>query len=325
VYFMRFAEDGTAVIPPVLVSDLTERSSMPRIVWTGSDYGVAWRVYNTMGVNEGFRFVKISETGEHLSIVEEFGNPSPFVRPVEIAWSGHEFGVVWTDSVDGNDNINFMTFGSSGVRVGDRVSIKELTGITIVNWLSIEWTGTEYFVTWTDRSTGLDQGYAQFISSSGTLSGDLIQATDSPESVSAYSASSNGLNFGFVFSEPGPSLGNYYIYFAEMNRDGDFLDAPLLLVENTVRSPFMIRATGDGYFIAWGVYLEFWHGGIGFAHLESSATTAPSAQVFQPDSYGYPNTLSSVMTAEGHFALVYEIARRTNGYDIGFTQIGGCW
>jgi hypothetical protein len=121
IYFGRVSSAGAKVGTDLRVTSDANYSTLPSLVWTGSEYGVAW-ADNRNGVSEIY-FARISVAGAKVGsdvrvTTTSGGNTAP-----SLAWSGSEFGVSWQDSRNINFEIYFVRISSAGVKVGTDLRI----------------------------------------------------------------------------------------------------------------------------------------------------------------------------------------------------------
>lgn len=109
IYFTRISLDGEKVGSDVTVTEDSEESQSPSLVFTGSEYGIVWQD-DRYGNEENF-FRRLSPEGVKLSseirVTETSGkswNPS-------VAYSGSEYGVIWTENLSGLVRVYFSRIG----------------------------------------------------------------------------------------------------------------------------------------------------------------------------------------------------------------------
>ena len=142
IYFARISSSGTRIgnVVSITVYDprTGRRNYNPSLEWTGSEFSVIWSVDSMSGsITPGLYFIRITSDGNILSseTLIEAGGP----RPTSLVWTGSEFGVGYSSW--------FFRLTSDGTKIGDTISGP---------WdgHSVEWTGSEYAVSWTDRRDG---------------------------------------------------------------------------------------------------------------------------------------------------------------------------
>jgi len=310
IYFTRLDSLGQKLVWDVRITDDPAHSWWPSLVWTGTEFGVAW-ADDRDGDSEIY-FARISSTGvklgEDVRITSEgdSGNPS-------IAWTGTEYGVAWLDDRDGDPEIYFTRIGSSGVKLGEDVRITETSGFT--RFPSLVWTGTEYGVAWMDGSyNGWDIYFAR-LNSNGVKQGLDVQVTDASGSAKNPSLVWSGTEYGLAWSEGGYE--QQEIYFARLSSSGVKQGNSLRITNNSwdSRDPSLVW-TGSEYGVAWedgrGVYT---YRDIYLARLSSSGVkVGDNVRVTLKEDSWVP----SLACAGQEYGLVW---RDTRDISSGYTEI----
>ena len=157
------------ILSDVRISDDSENSIRPAVVWTGSNFGVFWQ--DERVGNVAIYFAKISSSGikigSDIKLTDEInGTHSP--SPV---WTGSEFGLSWTDNT--TREIYFARFSVDGDLVGSEIA---LTSDSTSSAPSLAWTGSEYGVCWCNLDSQL---LLSIISSSGVAVVSDVLISDS--------------------------------------------------------------------------------------------------------------------------------------------------
>jgi len=96
--FVRLDPTGTIVGSMVQVTDDSNVSARPDIVWTGSSYGIVWR--DNRSGNADIWLAVLSPDGTKLVGDEQISStPDWSIRPA-ISWSGSAFGITWMEEED---------------------------------------------------------------------------------------------------------------------------------------------------------------------------------------------------------------------------------
>jgi hypothetical protein len=92
IYYARINSHGEKVGDDVMLSDPMYSARSPQIAWTGSGIGAAWIPNETRVLI----FHRADPTGEALGRDLELTEATPGERfPMDLVWTGSEFGVVW--------------------------------------------------------------------------------------------------------------------------------------------------------------------------------------------------------------------------------------
>jgi hypothetical protein len=175
VYFARLDASGNKIGSDVRVSFGAATSAQSSLVWTGSDFGVAWHDYRHF--NNEIYFARIDASGNKIGSdirVTYAGyqsyNPS-------LVWTGSDFGISWWDNRDLNDEIYFARLDSSGSKIGSdaRITFDDASS----KESSLDWTGSEYGVSWHDsRDSAYEEIYFARIDASGNKIGSDVRMTE---------------------------------------------------------------------------------------------------------------------------------------------------
>ncbi len=111
IYFARIDSNGTKIGSDTRISvDDAYDSDNPSLVWTGTEFGVAWEDYRDGDFWEIF-FGRIDSNGTkigsdtRISVDDTYNSEFPF-----LVWTGSEYGISWEDGRDGNAEIYFSHF-----------------------------------------------------------------------------------------------------------------------------------------------------------------------------------------------------------------------
>ena len=254
IYFTRLNSSVQKLMWDVRITSNPALSGFPSIVWTGTEFGVAWE--DNRDGNSEIYFARIStaglKLGEEVRITASEGSSgSP-----SLAWNGTEFGLAWSDDRTGVSEIYFARINSSGVKQGEDVRVTETAQYSGLP--SLAWTGTEYGVAWMDGPySGGSYIYFARLSPEGVKQGTDVQLTNGSRSISGPSLAWAGTEYGLAWSEG--AYQQQEIYFARVSSSGVKQGASLSLTSNSwdSRDPSLVW-TGSQYGLAWedgrGVY-----------------------------------------------------------------------
>ena len=113
LYFSKVAADGTVQIPEVrFVNATPDAVRDPALAWTGGEYGVTWSEERPGQGRYNVYFNRIDATGQSLPDERRLdSDPEDSLSP-SIAWTGREYGLVWsdyrTDTGDNNQELFFV-------------------------------------------------------------------------------------------------------------------------------------------------------------------------------------------------------------------------
>jgi hypothetical protein len=247
IYFARTDPSGVKLGPDLRVTNNAAESSNPTLVWTGSEYGLAWE--DTRDGNREIYFTRIDTSGTEIGgdiRITIAGGDS--VHP-SLAWNGSEYGVAWEDARGGLPQIYFARLSFAGVKIGSDVQVT--TGFTASSTPSLVWTGSEYGLAW-NRATTVNDVYFVRLDSLGAPIGGETRVTDVAKRKDAPSLAWNGNGFGVAWTDYRNGL-NTEIYLARLDALGTEIGDEKRVTDSTGGS-LVPRLTWSGgeYGVAWG-------------------------------------------------------------------------
>jgi hypothetical protein len=179
IMFATFPASG-----PTLATSFTSLAPMPGadiggfpvIVWTGSEYGVAW--VNAVGGQDEIFFTRVSAAGSEIGTDVRVTDAAGASTRPRLAWSGTEFGLAWQDARDGNEEIYFQRIAADGMLAGGAVRVTDAAGAS--THPDIAYSGAGYTLVWSDARDGNTEIYLARLSASGEKLGGDLRLTDAP-------------------------------------------------------------------------------------------------------------------------------------------------
>jgi hypothetical protein len=251
IYFARLDASGVLIGSEVRVTNDSAISGGPSLVWTGTEYAVAWRDERD-GPAEIY-FARIDASGSKVGSDVRVTNDSGYSSSPSLVWTGHEYGVAWHDDrdevTDPNTEIYFARLHWSGNKIGSDQRLSNALGLS--EYASLVWTGTEYAVSWHDGQYGDSEILLARIDSLGHEIGTERRVTNSAGGSEMSSIVWTGTTFGATWHDSRD--GNWEIYFARLLSDGSRIGSDLRITNDTATSgyPDLIWTGGD-----FGI---FWH------------------------------------------------------------------
>ena len=156
VSFMAFQEvgfDGTRVGPMAWVGNNYDHWATfdPDATWNGVGLGFAWSQTVITGEPDYgiyFRSVDLEGNGGQRTLIAETGSS----RPPSIAWSGSEYGLIWSDPSSGNDRLRWTRVDASGNPLGQPFTLTHDSASAVLP--RIVWDGARYAFVWNDDAGG---------------------------------------------------------------------------------------------------------------------------------------------------------------------------
>ena len=152
VRFARLDAEGLPLGPDLTVSSSSCGALFPTLVWTGSDFGLAWE--DCRDNDWEIYFASVDRGGDWASAPRRItASPENSMMPAMV-WDGVGYGVTWSDLrplPDNGDNyeILFTRLDAAGVALGPDIRMTTAPGSGL--WPSLAWTGSDYVLAWHDR------------------------------------------------------------------------------------------------------------------------------------------------------------------------------
>lgn len=216
IYFARFDSGGVQLGPDVRVTDAPGFKGFPSLVWTGSEFAVAWSDQRSQQYVWEVYFTRIDgtgvELGDDLRLTDDDGITS---GSPSLTWNGSEFAVAWSES--GPDAaIRFVRLDTTGVPIDDAVDVTRQAAPS-----SLTWTGSGYAMVWSndvDEDGATEIWFTRMDSLGGKLGSDERLSID-PSHAQQPSLAWSGTEFGAIWvAETGS--GPMDLRFARISAEG---------------------------------------------------------------------------------------------------------
>jgi hypothetical protein len=148
IYFVRLDSSGSKIGVDIRVTDDSESSEEPSLLWTGSEYGLSW--YDNRSGNHEIYFVILDSLGNKIGSDIRITYDPFFSGYPSLAWTGTEYGISWQDYRKGHADIFFARIDSLGNRIGTDLRASNTSYDSA--WPSLIWTGLEFGFSWLDKS-----------------------------------------------------------------------------------------------------------------------------------------------------------------------------
>jgi hypothetical protein len=218
IFFTRLDRQGTALGPPIRVTNAPTTSLMPDLAWTGSGFGLDW--YDLRDGNTEIYFARLAADGTKIGAdVRVTNTPTDTFGP-QIEWSGSEFGVVWQDQPD--LEIFFARLDVSGNLIG--LPLRVTNNPALSNHPALVRTGNGYGIVWYDLRDGNAEIYFQHVSAGGLLVGGPVRLTADPKFADHPAIAWSGTSFAVAWYDERLSVSGVYstrVGCGCMDSDGD--------------------------------------------------------------------------------------------------------
>jgi len=177
LYFARLAADGQT-IDETRLTYLSNYSRNPSLIWTGSEYGVAWEDSRDQNDLEIFykRFQAGSASpGEDVRLTRALGTS----RYPALVWTASELGLAWLDKRNSpsKPELFFRRLHPGGQTIGEEGRLS--WAATNARAPSLVWTGSEYAVAWEDVRNGISDIFMLRLGPSGSRLGEEMNTSGS--------------------------------------------------------------------------------------------------------------------------------------------------
>lgn len=210
IFFRRISSAGTLVGSEVRVTDCIGNSRHTSLAWTGTEYGISWN--DDSDGNIEIYFNRISDLGVLAGPCVRITDVSGVSEWSSLAWTGTEFGISWSDSRIGNNEIYFGLVSDAGVPVVTDTRTTNDPNNSL--YPSLVWTGTGFGVCWQEDRDGNFEIYFRRISAGGMPEGPDVRITADGNVSRPPSLAWSGLEYGVAWADDRD--GNYEIYFARI-------------------------------------------------------------------------------------------------------------
>ncbi len=284
IYFARINSSGVKVGSDVRITNENHLSEYPSLIWTGSEYGVAW--IDHRDGNSEIYFAHLDSSGSKIGSDLRVTNDDHSSWLPCIAWSGAEYGIAWADTRNGNWEVYFARINSSGSKIGADVRVTYDDAGS--NESSLIWNGSQYGLSWSDERDGNDEIYFVRLDTSGTKIGSDIRITFDPNSSNQSSLAFTGSQYAILWKDNRNA--NDEIYFARLESTGNKIGSDIRVTYEENLSAYPCLAyQGSEYGIAWLDSRNV--AGIYFARLDSSGNKISSDESMTRDTsfHQYPS------------------------------------
>jgi len=314
VYFARVAPDGTLLGMEVRVTEAAGESYLGSLVWTGTEYGLAWQ--DQRDGNYEIYFARLAADGTKIGSDVRITNDGASAFTSEtpsMVWTGSEYGVAWSDNRSGTYEIYFARISAAGVKIGSDTAITTLDGVQS-NAPSLAWLGSEYGLAWTDWRLGPTEIYFTRVSSSGVKQGGDIQVTSGGANSAAPNLVAGSLGYGLVWHN---WTGVYRSYFTILSSAGAKQTPETLLSDLPAVRPKLVW-TGGEFGVVWSSSTS-WDSDLYYAAVSSGGTVGATRKITSDPGGDFSGVLAS---GEKGLGLIFLRAVSPTHYLVVFRPLG---
>jgi hypothetical protein len=270
IYFALVSAVGVKITADLRVTEDPAASVSPKIVWTGTEFGLAWM--DERDGNREIYFTRLDTVGVQIGADLRITNDVSVSEQPSLVWTGAEYGLTWTDDrdqdMDANREVYFARLDRTGAKIGSDVRVTSDTAVSVQS--SLAWSGSEYGVAWTDERDGNREIYFARISATGVKIGTDLRVTSDAAISAQPSLVWSGSEYGLAWTDE--RNGNREIYFARMSSAGSKLGSDTRITNDLeVSEQASLDWTGEEYGVAWRDRRVF-NGEIYLARIDAAGT-----------------------------------------------------
>ncbi|MBW2263438.1 MAG: hypothetical protein JRG91_15845 [Deltaproteobacteria bacterium] len=227
IYFTRLDTAGTIVGSELRVTDATDSSAVPRISWTGSQYGIAW--HRGVIADTEIYFARVGADGAMIGTELRVTTAVRLSSYADIAWTGSAWGLVWQDSRRplGGEDVYFQHVGGDGALVGGNVQVIRLNAA--LSFPRMTWSGSEFAIAWADNPEGNFEVYFARLDGTGSMVGSELRLTSAAENSGTASIVWTGSEYAIAWVDARD--GNNEIYLARVSASGTKLTSDIRITD----------------------------------------------------------------------------------------------
>jgi hypothetical protein len=140
LYLTRISAVGLRIDSDVLISPTPHQFVSPSLVWTGTEYAVAW-----LESSGGVYFARLSAGGSRIAPDSRLLDVSSIGATFKLLWTGTDYALVWWDG--SRFSVMFALVDRYGALVGTPFPLA-LEGVEALDKADITWNGSHFAFAW---------------------------------------------------------------------------------------------------------------------------------------------------------------------------------
>ncbi|MBU1146579.1 CHAP domain-containing protein [Patescibacteria group bacterium] len=254
IYFTRLDSSGLEIGDDIQLTDhfaLSGASYELSLAQRGSEFGIAFKDSRVSPMN--LYFIRLDSVGSPIApeapVISDSGTES---FPT-LVWAGTQYGLAYTVSTDGYQQILFVRMDSSGARVGGVTTVAafDSLGRLYAETVDLIWQGSEFALVWTkNMASGAREVYFRRLDATGTPLASEVLVASSADIIYNVAFTWSGSEYGLTW-EKSSSL-SATAYFVRLDADGTVLGSAIeLSASQRVWEKVAVVWTGHEYIMAW--------------------------------------------------------------------------
>lgn len=215
------ADDPVAVQSDLDVGDPESyQDPSTSMVWTGSEYGIAWNSCPTSGGGDIYFAVVTMGGSARVTHARVTDNGSDHDFGPSLVWTGSEYGLLWAYHVDSTWELRFITIPGSG-------TVDRYSAITLafpaqgVASPSLAWGGSRYGLVWGAPGTPDQEIYFATLNGDKSVDLDYTEVTNALGTTDRPSIAWSGSEYGIVYQDTRDHAGDVVeVYFSRASPTG---------------------------------------------------------------------------------------------------------
>jgi hypothetical protein len=220
LYYRPLSPSGQPAGAPVRLTSAPGNSDWPDVVWTGTEFAMAWEDERAGSNRQDVYFMRFDATGSRLGNEVRVTTDSARQSYPILKYSGQGYGLAWTDWRDGNREIYFRRLGLDGSLVGGEVRITSNAADSA--WVDLTWNPDrrEWALVWYDQRDGNAEIYFQRLDDTGRKLGGEVRLTTASGFSGYPSIDWNGFEYGISWQDDRATANRPSIYFMQVTGAG---------------------------------------------------------------------------------------------------------
>ncbi|MCZ6650645.1 MAG: MopE-related protein, partial [Acidobacteria bacterium] len=249
IYFQRLTALGALSGSARRVTSDAAFSGEPDLIWTGTEYALAWS--DEAAGNREITFARIATDSTITAGPTRLTSDSAVSEQPSLVWTGNGYGLAWTDQRDLNKEIYVLVLDSLGSPSGSPQAVTANAAVSAQPCLA--WNGSGFGVAWTDERDLNREIYFRLVSAAGVPQGLFPTRITSDGNTSDQPVLAwTGEEFGVVWRDT--RVFNAEIFFARIGADGlrpDLVDLRVSIDLGLVSRAPDLAWHGTGFAVVW--------------------------------------------------------------------------
>lgn len=245
ITLQRLSVDGTVLgtaVQPIPSSS----AYLSSFAWNGAEYGFLFLDWSSESWR--LRFARVSRDGNLLAPSASISDAAIYPWAGRIVASGRDWGIVWTDSRTGVDQVYFTRFSPTGAKVGNDTQVSS-SALGSSN-PALAWSGSGYGVVYGAQTGSMSAVTTRVLDALGYVQSEESRLQGVSAGSWLYDIEWAGAEYGVIWDDYRHGAGE--IYFARASADGARIGTEVRLTNNPATSNRAVLAWGGAEFgVAW--------------------------------------------------------------------------